>query len=313
MRTIAFVIPYFGKLPNYFELWLHSCRYNPTVDWIIFTDDRRKFDYPDNVKVIYTSLKTVKKLIQSKFDFSIKLSKAYKLCDYKPAYGYIFSKWIKEYDYWGYCDLDVIFGNIRKFITDDILEQYIKVLKHGHFTLIRNDEIGNSFFKLCDKNCVDYKTVFISDDIWAFDEYGGISSILDRKGIDQYFDNIFADVFYCYDFLHLMFKDSDYVPQIFIWENGKLIRRYAEKMCVKEQEFLYIHLQKRKMKIDFPFNSDINKFMIGPHNFFISNKVLDLEELRRLNPFSLFCFQFIKSRTIELIKTELRKYFKFIK
>ena len=38
---IAFVIPYFGKFPNYFELWEHSAAYNKDIDFLIFTDTPR--------------------------------------------------------------------------------------------------------------------------------------------------------------------------------------------------------------------------------------------------------------------------------
>ena len=57
MNSICYVVPYFGTLPKTsFRLWLKSCKANPTVNWIIFTDDKTEYDYPDNVKVYYTTL-----------------------------------------------------------------------------------------------------------------------------------------------------------------------------------------------------------------------------------------------------------------
>ena len=54
MFSIVFICPYFGKLPKgQFPLWLKSCENNPTIDWIIFTDDRTRYNYPKNVKVTY--------------------------------------------------------------------------------------------------------------------------------------------------------------------------------------------------------------------------------------------------------------------
>ena len=41
----------------------------------------------------------------------------YKLCDYKPVYGLIFDEDLQDYDFWGHCDVDLIFGDIRKFIN----------------------------------------------------------------------------------------------------------------------------------------------------------------------------------------------------
>lgn len=115
--SICLVVLYFGKLPNYFELWLESCKYNETINFLLFTDDKTEYDYPDNVTVIYTSFENIKSQIQSKFDFKISLERPYKLCDYRPAYGYIFNEYLKEYDFWGHCDLDVIFRKSKKIFT----------------------------------------------------------------------------------------------------------------------------------------------------------------------------------------------------
>ena len=62
------------------------------------------------------NLEAIKQQVQKMFDFPIYLDHPYKLCDYKPAYGYIFPEYTKGYDYWGHCDMtDCIFGNLRKF------------------------------------------------------------------------------------------------------------------------------------------------------------------------------------------------------
>ena len=41
MTTILYIVPYFGKFPRLFPVWLHSCANNPTVNWLILTDDKR--------------------------------------------------------------------------------------------------------------------------------------------------------------------------------------------------------------------------------------------------------------------------------
>lgn len=89
-KRLALIIPYFGKFNSYFQLFLKTCKYNPRTDWIIFTDDKTNFNYPENVHVYYMTFKNMQKLIQSKFDFEVSINKPYKLCDYKVAYGYIF-------------------------------------------------------------------------------------------------------------------------------------------------------------------------------------------------------------------------------
>ena len=116
MKRCILIIPYFGKFNSYFHLFLHSCRNNPDFDWLIFTDDRRNFEYPDNITVKYTTFDKIKLYIQRKFKFKIALDQPYKLCDYKIAYGDIFSEFISGYEFWGFCDTDVIFGRGTGFI-----------------------------------------------------------------------------------------------------------------------------------------------------------------------------------------------------
>ena len=41
------------------------------------------------------------------------------MCDYKVAYGEMFQDYIKEYDFWGHCDMDMIFGE-ENFINEII-------------------------------------------------------------------------------------------------------------------------------------------------------------------------------------------------
>lgn len=69
----------------------------------------------------------LKEKIQSKFGFGIKITEPHKLCDYKPAYGYIFEDYLKEADYWGHCDIDTILGNLDKFLGDLLNQNYAKL------------------------------------------------------------------------------------------------------------------------------------------------------------------------------------------
>ena len=117
MKSIAYLVPYFGKLPAGFKMWLLSCAANETIDWILLTDDRTVYNYPNNVKVHYCTYDSIKERIQNNFDFPIVISKAWKLCDFRPAYGEIFSDELKTYDYWGHCDMDLILRGL-----DDVQE-----------------------------------------------------------------------------------------------------------------------------------------------------------------------------------------------
>lgn len=72
MKKIVFIIPYFGKFNNYFQLFLNSCQYNADLcDWIIFTDDRSKFEYPNNVFVHYTEWEEIKNIYQANLNLRL--------------------------------------------------------------------------------------------------------------------------------------------------------------------------------------------------------------------------------------------------
>lgn len=191
MNKILLIIPYFGKFNNYFSLFLNSCRHNPTIDWLILTDDETKYPYPNNVKVRYTTLRAIRQHIEKKLGFEVALNNPYKLCDFKPAYGYLFSNEIHGYDFWGYCDTDLIFGDIRSFITEDILNNCDKVLSRGHLSLWRNSQAMNEFFMTSTANF--FRIVFTTENNFAFDEWGkvGICNYLRKQlASDRFWDEI---------------------------------------------------------------------------------------------------------------------------
>lgn len=161
-----------GKLPWYFDYFVHTCKYNPSIDVFIISDDltyERKL--PRNVKLIYNSLEGLSRIATERIGIPIDIRFPYKLCDFKPTYGLLFSDLLKEYDFWGHGDIDVVFGNIRNFITDEILSQHDLVcVRHdfltGYFQLFRNNEKMNRLFM----RSKDYQKVLQSEKHFCFDE-----------------------------------------------------------------------------------------------------------------------------------------------
>lgn len=172
MKAIAIIICYFGKLPWYFKYFLHSCAYNPSVDFYIVTDN----DLPDkkcpaNVYLIYKELAEINDLATQKLGFAVNIQNGYKFCDFKPAYAFLFDEIISSCDFWGHGDLDVIYGNIRSFVTDELMEQYDLISIRpdwtpGCFLLFRNTEKMNTLFM----HSKDYMKVFSSNRHFCFDE-----------------------------------------------------------------------------------------------------------------------------------------------
>lgn len=318
MKKIILICPFFGKLPQeHMNLWLQSCEKNPTIDWIIFTDDETNYNYPKNVRVEYMTFLELKSFFQKKFDFPISLERAYKLCDYKPAYGYIFSDYIKKYDFWGYCDMsDCIFGNIRTFLTDDILEQNDKIGFLGHLTLYKNDIEVNERFKLKSNSSIIYKDIFSNENNFAFDELNeySINSIynynkLNTYRIDQFYFDI-SPLYYpfvrsCYDknYKHTYLKK---IPTFFKWSDGKLYKCSIVNKSLEMEELLYVHFQKRVMKR--AFNEELGQYYIIPNEFVSEFDENDMKKIRKISKYKPYS-QFFKLK-YKSLKFRIKKFFK---
>ena len=43
------------------------------------------------------------------------------MAEYKPAFGVVFEDFLTGYSHWGYCDLDMVIGNLPLFLEHDEL------------------------------------------------------------------------------------------------------------------------------------------------------------------------------------------------
>lgn len=183
-QSIAVLICFLGKLPWYFNYFIHSVKYNSTIDFYIITDDRNSpINPPLNVKMIYKDRRDINQLATQKLGFKTNIKDGYKMCDFKPAYGFLFSDIIEGYDFWGHADMDVIFGDIRHFITNNVLEKHELInVRHdflaGYFLLFKNTRKMNTLFM----QSKDYEKVLSSEVHYCFDEtnfqYNDFTSIL---------------------------------------------------------------------------------------------------------------------------------------
>lgn len=293
MHSILLICPYFGKLPRYqFPLWLKSCSYNSTIDWLIITDDDTHYDYPQNVKVKYSSWNSFKSRVESFFDFPIYLEKPYKICDFRPAFGAIFKEELKGYDFWGHTDCsDTIYGDLRYFLTNELLEKSEKVLLLGHFSLYRNKEEINQRYKLRTKSSLTYRDIFTTEKSMFFDE-------CKPHSINRIFsENHYAitDIpSFCLDITnrtadftrHVIsddwsfFYDPSGDKYCVLWKDGKLFSIRRKGVRLYKEEFGYTHFKKREMKgvVSSPsFLVIPNRFVREPRIFTIFHFVYYIE------------------------------------
>ncbi|RDF94763.1 DUF6625 family protein [Lactiplantibacillus plantarum] len=269
----VFIIPYYGSFKNYHKFFLESCGHNPDYDWLFITDNKEDYDYPTNVKKITLPFSELVRLVQSKFSTQVELKYAYKLCDLRPMYGYIFEDYIKSYQFWGHCDTDMIFGRISDFITNDDLDTYDKIGKLGHFTMYRNCKRINEAFKLPLNGKNRYVEVLTNPNNCSFDEEHNksINNIFESYHFSIMPKTFEAGLYTKTSNFRLNFLNDDWTysiekkkKNIFIWDNGKLKRYVLNQGVLEMQEYLYIHFQSRKMKVR---NNNKDTFKIIPNSF----------------------------------------------
>lgn len=151
--SIRFIIPYFGRWPFWMPFFLRSCRHNPSVDWLIYTDCGIPADLPDNVQIKEMSYSDYCQLVSARLDVSFAPGSSYKLCDLKPMLGYIHQPDLAGYDFWAFGDLDVIYGDLRAYFSAERLADKDLFSTHarrisGHLCLLRNNPRMREAFML---------------------------------------------------------------------------------------------------------------------------------------------------------------------
>ena len=150
---VAVVNTYFGSPPPWLPAFFRSCQANADVHWLIYAD----FDVPapPNVSIRRTDLRDFNARASEVLGtpITIEPARVRKICDFKPLYGLMFADDLREFDWWAYSDLDVIWGDIRRFVTDDLLNTQIVVSPRqrklgGHGTFWRNTEANNRTFEI---------------------------------------------------------------------------------------------------------------------------------------------------------------------
>ena len=134
---------YFGRWPEWIEFFMESCKSNADIDWVIFSDCGIPKNRPSNVRVVDITFHEYIRAVEIALDIKMVNPHPYKICDIRPAFGIIHADYVTGYDFFGYGDLDVIYGRIRDFYHEDILLTYDALSTHperasGHFFVMKN-------------------------------------------------------------------------------------------------------------------------------------------------------------------------------
>lgn len=312
---ICLIMPFYGKWPPYFNLYLKSCEINKFIDFIFFTDIAPPLAFPSNVKFIKLPLEELNSKINGKLSITSKIINPYKLCDFKPLYGFIFQEYLTNYNFWGHGDIDLIYGNIQNFVTNNVLQEndvisFRKEWISGCFALFRNVNLVNHLFK----ESKNYLSILNAEQYIGFDECSKLWADIRNKDILE-IDTLQSMTFIVKRavregrlraYFETCIKESIEPKTKILWDNGSIIHYPNQK------KYLLYHFitEKRTFSFTYPsWNVIPNKFYIANTGFYTREEFLGkgfaLSEIyRRIRGF----FKYIPSlsnRVFKKIKNKL--------
>jgi hypothetical protein len=297
MKSILLIIPYFGKWPLWFEAYLVSIQANPSIQWLCPTNCELPKYYPDNIKFLETDMLALNKHVNKVVDAKVPLTPR-KFCDLKPAYEDIFKEEIKDYDFWGFCDMDIIWGDIRKFMTKEVLTTYDIISSRkenisGHFNLFKNTPDLNLIYK----QVPDYKSLFEQERFMWFDEHV-LSNFL-KHTLHPY--KIKWDTILCNQEKGID-SHQEYELNRWYWKEGRLTNTKTGK------EVMYLHFINWKRTMRF---SEVS-YQDNLKSFYISYKGMHYKKYSNFdlifNTFKNVFFGYKRKESSRKLKLKYKNY-----
>lgn len=193
MYKIVLIQTWIGKIPDYFWFHYETTKNIKNIDFLFFTDQDLFVDSP-NYKIIKTNVETIEYLLSRSLNTQIKFkgNSNYKISDIKASYGDIFRDFIKDYDYFGFYDLDTLFGDVSKYVNPflgeyDVItiadEKYHNRIS-GPFTILKNQEDLKTIYR-----CNEFIQTLDSEETLSYEEHGMNETLKEKYKIKFIYQN----------------------------------------------------------------------------------------------------------------------------
>lgn len=132
------ICPYFGAFPEWMDLFLAD-----------FVRTMRPQGY---TLLLDTDMESFKDRVKEKLGIDYPgVRGSGKVWDYRGSLGVLYSEEIKNYDFYGHCDFDVVWGAMNRWASDEVLSELDVYSSHneyvcGCFSLYRNHPFVNDLF-----------------------------------------------------------------------------------------------------------------------------------------------------------------------
>lgn len=188
--------------------------------WLIFTPNKYE-NVPNNVKIIPMTIEGFDALIKEKLRIQIDNSlvngvPVKNVSDFYVASGKIFEDYLKDTDFWGITNWDIVYGRLSHFIPDTLLEKCdifsddVYAI-NGIFCLFRNNEKINNLFK----KITDWENKFRVHKLVGTDEYDMTEVVQNTKDINFIYPNFYP--------LHSHDRLEQHTPNVKLAQHGEAL------------------------------------------------------------------------------------------
>lgn len=246
----------FGKPVDYFQLWLDSCGFNKSITWILYTDmEANTYDFPENVIHKRTTIPELRAEMQKHVPYPIKYDHAWEFCQFKSSVGAIFRDDVKDADYWGWYDWDMICGDLN-LLNVAIALGCDKIMPKGHLGIMRKD-IGFNEYML--KHPYTKLALSGGSGVSCYEEELFRSEVVPNYGFREDVSVPFANtacrpghykIVDC-EALSFMMKPEnvEQLPFVATWRDGHMWAHFAlPDGTTKVVEIAYFHFFRRRLK-----------------------------------------------------------------
>lgn len=220
-NDILLIQLWIGEIPDYFRYHLKTTE-NLNVDFLFITDQDINIKY-GNYSIFKKTKDEIIELINGKLGVNLNNIENRNFTNLKPALADLFESYVKEYKYFGFYDIDVLFGDLEKFLLPHI--EHYDVISFGNekfcnrisgpFAIIKNTENNRKLYQLELQSLISRLNNYGVD---AFDEIEYNKIVKNNLKCKILFDVCNSDV------------NNGKTHYDAEWNGGKVYRNNTEKM-----------------------------------------------------------------------------------
>ncbi len=151
------ITPWSGSLPGWVNRFARRARRSRLVEWELVSAD----------------VACLNRRAEAAAGVACRKESQYATCDLRPLLGRMFPERFEGYDWWGWCDLDVVLGDLDRLIGQELMNPYNQIVTtdadgiHGPLTLLRSRPDVLDLYR-----AGPYAEVLANPDYLNFDETG---------------------------------------------------------------------------------------------------------------------------------------------